>query len=37
VGLPLVHIIIRSLISEGKGKVFPVLNKAPRHEDVLGE
>jgi hypothetical protein len=23
--------------SKGKGKVVPVLNSAPRHEDVLGE
>jgi len=25
------------LVSKGIGKVFPVLNQAPRHEDVLGE
>jgi hypothetical protein len=22
---------------KGKGKVAPLLNKAPRHEDILGE
>jgi hypothetical protein len=28
--------LLRDLI-KGKGKVVPVLNEAPRHEDVLGE
>jgi hypothetical protein len=28
-----IHLINRMV----KGKIVPVLNKAPRHEDVLGE
>jgi len=28
--------IIRTLKGEGKSEVVPVLNKALRHEDVLG-
>jgi hypothetical protein len=24
-------------LRKGKGKVFPVLNQAPRHKDALGE
>jgi hypothetical protein len=24
-----------NIVSKGKGKVFPLLNEAPRHEDVL--
>jgi hypothetical protein len=34
---PIVTICVLKDMKKVKGKIFPVLNLAPRHEDVLGE
>jgi hypothetical protein len=31
------HLPNNEMVMKGKGKVVPVLNQAPHHEDILGE